>query len=219
MPGHGIRLLHIRERKDEYRDKWRLCLESNIQNRRGGIAEAMLGANVVIAFSKPGPNTIKTEWVRGMEQDPIVFACANPIPEIWPWEAQEAGARIIGTGRGDFPNQLNNSLGFPGIFRGALDVRARTISEKMCLSAAHELARCAREKGLSEENIVPSMEDWEIFPQVATAVGMTAMEQGVAALSLSRDELSAKAEATIRRAREETACLMRDGYIPVPPSV
>ena len=84
----------------------------------GGIGEAMQGVDVVIALSKPGPDVIKPEWVESMADDSIVFSCANPIPEIWPWVAKEAGARIVSTGRSDFPNQINNSLGFPGIFRG-----------------------------------------------------------------------------------------------------
>ena len=102
----------------------------------------------------------------------VVFACANPIPEIWPWEAKEAGARIVATGRSDFPNQVNNSLGFPGLFRGALDVRAATITDEMALSAAHELARAAESTGLGEERIVPRMDEWEVFPQVAVATAM-----------------------------------------------
>jgi len=177
----------------------------------------MRGADVVIGFSQPGPDVIKPEWVAGMAQDAIVFPCANPIPEIWPWDALEAGARIVGTGRSDFPNQLNNSLGFPGIFRGTLDVRARTITDEMCLAAAHELAACARERGISEETIAPTMDEWEVFPREAVAVGLKAIEQGIAGIVMTREELYAKAEATIRRAREETVCLMLEGYIlPVP---
>src|SRR5439155_1568450 len=92
-----------------------------------------------------------------MADDAILFVIANPVPEIWPWEAAEAGARIIATGRSDFPNQVNNSLGFPGIFRGTLDVRAKTITDEMCIAAAKELALVAEEKGLDEEHIVPAM--------------------------------------------------------------
>ncbi|MBU0491580.1 MAG: NADP-dependent malic enzyme [Chloroflexi bacterium] len=207
----------VRARQTEFPDKWRLCQESNEEARRGDIAEAMRGADVMIAFSQPGPDVIKPAWVAGMAPDAIVFPCANPIPEIWPWEALEAGARIVGTGRSDFPNQLNNSLGFPGIFRGTLDVRASTITDEMCLAAAHELAACARERGIDENNIAPTMDEWEVFPREATAVGMKAIEQGIAGIVMTRDELYARAEATIRRAREETKCLMREGYIaPVP---
>ena len=203
----------IRARQAEFPDKWRLCLEGNEDQRQGGIAEALRGADVMIAFSTPGPDTIQPAWVAGMAKDAIVFPCANPIPEIWPWDAREAGARIVGTGRSDFPNQLNNSLGFPGIFRGTLDVRARTITDEMCLAAAHELAACARERGISEENIAPTMDEWEVFPREAVAVGLKAIEQGLAGIVLTREELYAKAEAAIRRARQETGCLMREGYI------
>jgi malate dehydrogenase (oxaloacetate-decarboxylating) len=167
----------------------------------------------MIGFSKPGPDTIKKEWVAGMAKDAIVFPCANPIPEIWPWDAKEAGARIVGTGRSDFPNQLNNSLGFPAIFRGALDVRARTITDEMCLAAAQELAQCAEDRGIDEDNIAPTMEEWEVFPREAVAVAMKAQEQGVARLELSREELYKKAEATIRQAREMAHLLMREGAI------
>ena len=205
--------------QDRFPDKWLLCRESNREGREGGIAEAMRGADVMIGFSRPGPGTIKKEWVAGMARDAIVFPCANPIPEIWPWEAKEAGARIVGTGRSDFANQLNNSLGFPAIFRGALDVRARTITDEMCLAAAYELARCAEDRGIDEDNIAPSMDEWEVFPREAVAVGMKAEEQGVARLSLSREALYRKAEETIRSAREMAHLLMREGAIaPAPES-
>jgi malate dehydrogenase (oxaloacetate-decarboxylating) len=207
----------IAQRKIEFIDKWRICQQSNAEGRRGGIPEALRGVDVCIAASKPGPGTILPEWVRGMAEDAIVFACANPIPEIWPWEAREAGARVVGTGRSDFPNQINNSLGFPAIFRGVLDVRATTITDEMAIAAAQELARCAEEKGLSEEYIIPSMEEWEVFPREAAAVGVKAQEQGVARLHLSYDELLRKAEDTIRHAREMTRFLMEKGLIPPVP--
>jgi len=208
----------IEARKIEFMDKWRICLKSNAEGRRGGPAEAMRGADVCIALSKPGPGTILPEWVAGMAEDAIVFPCANPIPEIWPWEAKEAGARIVGTGRSDFPNQLNNSLGFPGIFRGVLDVRARTITDEMAIAAAEELARCAEERGINEDNIVPTMDEWEVFPREAVAVALKAQEQGVARLSLSREEVYAKAEAKIRQAREMIQFLMEKELIPPVPA-
>jgi len=207
----------IEQRKIEFVDKWRICQHSNAEGRRGGIAEAMRGADVCIAASRPGPGTILPEWVKGMAEDAILFACANPIPEIWPWEAKEAGARIVGTGRSDFPNQINNSLGFPGIFRGVLDVRATTITDEMAIAAAEELACRAEEHGLSEEYIVPTMDDWEVFPREAAAVGMRAQEQGVARLSLSYEELLSKAKATIRQAQDMTRFLMEKGLIPPVP--
>jgi len=208
----------IARRKIEFVDKWRICQHSNAEGRRGGPAEAMRGADVCIGLSKPGPGTILPEWVEGMAEDAIVFPCANPIPEIWPWEAKRAGARIVGTGRSDFPNQINNSLGFPAIFRGVLDVRATTITDEMAIAAAEELARCAEERGLDEEHIVPTMDDWEVFPREAAAVGMKAQEQGVARLSMSREELLRKAEATIRQAQEMTRFLMEKEIIPPIPA-
>jgi len=152
-----------------------------------------------------------------MADDAIVFACANPIPEIWPWEAKEAGARIVATGRSDFPNQVNNSLAFPGIFRGVLDVRARTITDEMCIAAANELARVVEETGLSEDYIIPTMEDWEVYPRVATVVGMKAIELGLARIKMSKDELYEKAYNTIKNARELVNLMMKKGLIlPIP---
>ena len=207
----------IARRKIEFVDKWRICQNSNAAERRGGPPEAMRGADLCIAASKPGPGTILPEWVSGMAEDAILFACANPVPEIWPWEAKEAGARIVGTGRSDFPNQINNSLGFPGIFRGVLDVRATTITDEMAIAAARELALCAEEGGLDEEHLVPTMDDWEVFPREAAAVGVKAQEQGVARLVLSREELLAMARQTIGQAQEMTRFMMDQGLIPPVP--
>ena len=134
--------------KGTYKEK--ACHITNGEDVRGDHAEALKGADVLIALSKPGPDTVKGEWIKGMNKDAIVFVCANPIPELWPWVAKEAGAKIVVTGRSDFPNQVNNSLGFPSIFRGALDVNAKTITDGMCIRAAEELAKFAEEKGLSE---------------------------------------------------------------------
>ena len=166
----------------------------------------------MIALAKPGPGTILPEWIGKMNRGAIVFACSNPVPEIWPWEAREAGASIVATGRSDFPNQVNNSLGFPAIFRGTLDVRAGTITDQMCFAAAEALAERAGKK-LDEEHLLPTMEDWEVFPHVAAAVGMEAQRQGLAVLSPSRDELIANAEGMIRRSRGITDLMMREGFI------
>ena len=200
-------------RKAEFVDKWRLCETTNKEQRSGGIPEAMKGSDVCIALSKPGPDTIKKEWVASMAKDAVLFACANPIPEIWPWEAKEAGARVVATGRSDFPNQVNNSLGFPGIFRGALDVRARTITDEMCIAAANELAKCAREKGLSEDYIAPTMDEWEVYPREAVAVALKAQEVGVAGLKLTRTQLLEQATSIIKRSRDMTQTSMKLGYI------
>jgi malate dehydrogenase (oxaloacetate-decarboxylating) len=203
----------IEKEQERFPDKWRVCLESNAENRKGGVGEALRGADVCVAFSKPGPGTIKPEWVRSMAKDAIVFPCANPVPEIWPWEAKEAGARIVATGRSDFNSQLNNSLGFPGIFRGTLDVRARTITDEMCLAAAKELAQCAEDRGIHDEYIAPTMDEWEVFPREAVAVAMKAQEQGVARLTATREELYAKASETIKAARDQVQVLMEQGLI------
>src|SRR5207245_10575931 len=109
------------------------------------------------------PGVIQKDWVASMADDSILFVIANPVPEIWPWEAAEAGARVIATGRSDFPNQVNNSLGFPGIFRGTLDVRARTITDELCIAAAAELAKAAEETGIHQTPIVPTNETTQVF--------------------------------------------------------
>jgi malate dehydrogenase (oxaloacetate-decarboxylating) len=207
----------LEENQSQNPYKWDLCLKTNPERRTGGIPEALKGADVCISFSKPVPGVIKPEWVKEMNKDAILFPCANPIPEIWPWEAKEAGARIIATGRSDFPNQVNNSVGFPAIFRGVLDVQAKTITNEMCIAAAYELARYAEDRGISEEYIIPTMEDWEVFVREAVAVGLKAIEQGVAREKLSREELTKRAEKVIKESRETVATLMKTGLIlPMP---
>ncbi len=207
------------QRKDLEQDKknnplkWDMALNSNKEQRSGGIKDALKGADICLAASKPGPGTIKPEEIKGMGDKAIVFASANPVPEIWPWEAQEAGAYIVATGRSDFPNQINNSLGFPGIFRGTLDVMARTITDEMCIAAALELAKTAEDKGLRRDYIVPTMDEWEVFPREAVAVGMKAVEQGIARRKASRQTLMEEAMAIIKRARDETESLMKNGFI------
>jgi malate dehydrogenase (oxaloacetate-decarboxylating) len=202
-------------RKAEYVDKWKLCNITNAEGREGDIAEAMKGADVVIALSQPGPGIVKPEWVRTMAKDAILFACANPVPEIWPWEAKEAGAAVVATGRSDFDNQVNNSLGFPGIFRGALDVRARTITDEMCFAAAKAMADHVGDK-LAANHILPTMDDWEVFPREAAAVGVKAIEQGLARINLSHDELFKMATDIISRSRKLTQMMMENGFIAIP---
>ncbi|TFH36499.1 MAG: NADP-dependent malic enzyme [Anaerolineales bacterium] len=203
----------IELRKAEYVDKWKFCQITNEDQRQGDIAEALKGADVVIALSKPGPGTILPEWITGMAKDAIVFACANPVPEIWPWEAKAAGAAVIATGRSDFPNQVNNSLGFPGIFRGTLDVRATTITDEMCVAAADALASMAEEKGLTPEYIMPTMDEWELFPREAAAVAVKAVEQGLARHPMTYEEELINAETIIRRSRNLTEHMMQEGFI------
>jgi malate dehydrogenase (oxaloacetate-decarboxylating) len=203
----------LEEKQKENPYKWDLCLTTNPEKRTGGIAEALKGVDVCISLSKSGPDVIKPEWIRNMAKDAIVFACANPVPEIWPWDAKEAGARIVATGRSDFPNQVNNSIGFPAIFRGTLDVKARTITDEMCLAAAHELAQCAEDRGINEENIAPTMGEWEVFIREAVAVGMKAQEQGIARIKISKEALTQQATTMIKNARESVQLMMKKGFI------
>lgn len=193
--------------------KARVAEATNPERKGGGIADALDNADVCIALSHSGPGIIKPEWVAAMANDAIVFACANPIPEIWPWEAHQAGARIVATGRSDFPNQVNNSLGFPGIFRGVIDVAASAITDEMCIAAAEELARYAESKGLREDRILPTMDDWEVYAREAAAVGLKAIEQGIAKKMLTQAQLIENASALIRRAQRETQTLMAEGLI------
>ena len=195
------------------KEKSNICRISNEMCFDGPIDEALRGADVLIALSKPGPDSVKSQWISKMAKDSIVFVCANPVPEIWPWEAKKAGARIVATGRSDFPNQVNNSLGFPGIFRGVLDVRAKTITDEMCIAAAMELAKTAEDKGLSEDYIIPAMDEWEVIPREAAAVGTKAIEQGIAEKILTWEELYKTAESIISKARQETKMLTEEGFI------
>jgi malate dehydrogenase (oxaloacetate-decarboxylating) len=206
----------IEAQQDHFRDKWKVCRESNADRRTGGVADAMADADICLAFSRPGPGTIEPGWVTAMADDAIVFACANPTPEIWPWDATEAGARVVATGRSDLPNQVNNSLGFPGIFRGVLDVRARRITDEMALAAADVLAGFARRRGL-EHGLLPTMAEWEVVPDVAVATAVEAQRQGVARLGTAPEVLADQARDAILGARRATALLVEAGLIPPPP--
>jgi len=209
-------ILH-KEREDldnpRTKEKWEMCKKTNPEMRKGGIKEALEGADACIALSRPGPGTIKKEWISSMNNDAIVFACANPVPEIWPWEATEAGAKIVGTGRSDFPNQVNNSLGFPGIFRGVLDVWAKTVTNTMVIAAAESLATSAEKKGINEGYIVPTMDEWNVYVEEAVACGMQAIKEGTARRILTEDELRKSAEEKILRARKQTKLLMDEEII------
>jgi len=207
----------LEENQKENPYKWDLCLKTNGEKRTGTLADALKGTDVCISLSKPGPGTIKPEWLKTMAKDSIAFLCANPLPEAWPWEAREAGVKVVATGRSDFPNQVNNSIGFPAIFRGTLDVKARAITDEMCIAAAHELAKCAEDSGINEESILPTMAKWEVFVREAVAVGLKAIEQGVAREVYSKEELTRRAEKMIKDAHELTALMMKEGFIPPVP--
>jgi malate dehydrogenase (oxaloacetate-decarboxylating)/malate dehydrogenase (oxaloacetate-decarboxylating)(NADP+) len=199
-----------REDEDEMKleNPWKYeLLEKTNKDGVTKLEDAFKGADVLIAASRPGPGVIKPEWIRLMSKDPIVFALANPTPEIWPEEAKKAGAKIVATGRSDLPNQVNNSLIFPAVFRGALDVRAKTITDEMVIEASRELASFARQRGTNESYIIPKMTEWEVYPKVAAAVGMKAMQQGVARFKLSYEELYESAKTMIEHARKLLASL------------
>ena len=153
---------------------------TNREKRSGSLADMLVGADVFIGVSAPG--TVTADMVKTMNRDAIIFACANPTPEIFPDEAKAGGARVISTGRSDFPNQINNVLAFPGVFRGAFDVRARDINEPMKIAAAYALAGLISDDELSEEYIIPAPFDPRVKDAVATAVAAAARESGVARL-------------------------------------
>ena len=153
---------------------------TNLEGRRGTLADALVGADVFIGVS--APNTVTTEMVKTMNEDAVVFACANPTPEIFPEDAKAGGARVIATGRSDYPNQINNVLAFPGIFRGAFDVRARDINDEMKIAAAEALASLIADDELNEEYIIPQAFDKRVGPAVAKAVAEAARRSGVARL-------------------------------------
>jgi len=195
--------------------KWELCEQTNPGGRWKDQAEACKGADVLIALSSPG--SVKIDWISTMAKKAIVFACANPVPEVYPHEAKEAGAYIVATGRGDFPNQVNNSLGFPGILKGALTVRARKITDNMAVRAAESLAESAEKKGISPDYIIPKMDESDVFPTEAKDVAMQAIEDGVARLPLPEKEVFEKARKDIQEAQNLTKHLMEEGFIQPPP--
>jgi malate dehydrogenase (oxaloacetate-decarboxylating) len=197
-----------------YYRKWELCEATN-PKRIEAEAEAFKGADVVIGASQPG--TIKPEWIKTMADKPIVFACANPVPEIYPYAAKEAGAYVVATGRGDFPNQVNNSMGFPGILKGALMVRARKITDEMAIAAAHSVADFAeKKKGINPDYIMPTMQETEVFAVEAADTAMQAVKDGVARIKLTWDEVYKTTLADIKEARAAIDLLQKKGFIQAP---
>jgi malate dehydrogenase (oxaloacetate-decarboxylating) len=158
--------------------KKELAKVTNPDNITGTLADALVGADVFIGVSAPG--IVSKEMVASMNKDSILFAMANPTPEIMPDEAKAAGARVMGTGRSDFPNQVNNVLAFPGIFRGALDVRAKEVNEEMKIAAAYAIAGYIKDEDLNENNVIPSALDKNVATKVAEAIAKAARESGVA---------------------------------------
>ncbi len=188
--------------------KYELGLKTNREKRHGDIPEALRDADVLIAASRPGPGVLKKEWIRSMAENPVVFLLANPVPEMWPWEAKEAGAAVVATGRSDFPNQVNNSLVFPAVFRGVLDIRAKTITDTMVLHAAWALANYVPEEKLTPDYIIPTMQEWEVYVHVAAAVAEKASEEGVARHPMTYEEELVNARNVIERARKVLISLM-----------
>jgi malate dehydrogenase (oxaloacetate-decarboxylating) len=203
----------IEAQQADFYDKWQVCRNTNADGLTGKPGQAFAGADVCIAFSQPGPDLIRPQWVEVMAPDAIVFACANPVPEIWPWEAKAAGARIVATGRSDFANQLNNSLVFPGLFRGVLDVRAKSITDEMAYAGALALAGFAEAEGLADDHILPSMDEMELAAAIAAAVGEKAQEQGLAERTLSYQEIFEQALQRISAARSASRALFADEAI------
>ena len=163
---------------------------TNPQMLIGSLADAMVGADVFIGVS--AANMVTPEMVKTMAKDPIIFAMANPVPEIMPELAKKAGAKVVGTGRSDFPNQVNNVTAFPGIFRGALDVRASQINEEMKIAAAYAIASLVSDDELNADYVIPMAFDPRVAPAVAAAVAQAAMDSGVARITVDPKEISKK---------------------------
>ncbi len=201
------------------RNKWKyeIAIHTNGDRITGGLEEALEGADVLVAAAGQGPDAISQDQVSRMNRRAITFFLANPVPEMLPDAAQKAGAEVVATGRSDYPNQVNNSLLFPAIFRGALDVRAKTITDQMVISAAKELAAFAKEKGLSKKYIIPTMVQWEVYPRVAATVSQAAVREGQARRKLSRKESFKMAMEMIERSRKIMSSLRRSGIIHDPP--
>lgn len=195
--------------------KWELCQTTN-PKKINEIEDAAKGADVLISLSQPGPDVIKPAWIGSMGDKPIVFACANPVPEIYPYAAKEAGAYVVATGRGDFPNQVNNSVGFPGILKGSLLVRARKVTDEMAIAASYSVARFAENKGLSPDYIMPTMDETEVFAHEAADVAMEAIKNGVARIQLTWEAVYNQTLHDILEARKGIDLMMEQGLIKKP---
>lgn len=180
---------------------------TNPNREEGDLAEVMKGADLFVGLSAAG--AVTKEMVRSMAPDPMIMAMANPVPEIYPEEAREAGARIVATGRSDYPNQINNVLAFPGVFRGALDVRARGIDDAMKMAAARAIAELIGDDELREDYIIPSPWDGRVAPAVAAAVAAQAIESGLARVKVAPEQVAEHTRLLVERA----AKLWQDGDV------
>jgi malate dehydrogenase (oxaloacetate-decarboxylating) len=196
--------------------KWELCQATN-PNGVTEIEKAIKGADVLISLSTPGPDLVKRNWIKSMGSKPIVFVCANPVPEIYPHAAKESGAFIVATGRGDFPNQVNNSLGFPGILKGALLAKASKITDNMAIAAAYSIAKFSENRGINPDNIIATMEETGVFPFEAADVAMQAQEDGVARQKIDWQTAHDQTLADIKQTRNLTSILQSQGFINEPP--
>ncbi len=210
-PGRG----DLENDPDSYR-QWDLARRTN-PDRFAAPADALKGADILVALSTPGPDVVKRSWIRSMANKAIVFACANPVPEIWPHAALEEGAFIVATGRGDFPNQVNNSVCFPGILKGALLSRATGISDGMAIRCARSIAAFARERGIDPTHIMPSMEDEGLFEREAADVADQAAKEGLARSPMSPERVWEKTHVDIIAARKMFRDMTDSGAIEPPP--
>ncbi len=192
--------------------QWALCQATNPHHIKTE-EEAFKNADVLIALSKPGPDTIKPEWIKLMADKAIVFTCSNPVPEIYPEAAKTAGAYIVATGRGDFPNQVNNSICFPSILKGVLAVQATKITDTMAIAAAHAIADFANKRGISPDNIIPKMTETDVFPAVAAEVAMQAIKEGHAKICLTKEEVYQQTKNDIEQTHQMIDVLSRQGLI------
>ncbi len=208
----------LHDQRNDYRNdarfypQWELCKITNPHHIESE-EDAFQDADVLIALSKPGPDTVKPAWISRMAAKAVVFVCANPVPEIYPYKAKEAGAFIVATGRGDFPNQVNNSICFPSILKGTLLVSARKITDTMAICAAHSIAAFAEKRGISPENIMPTMMESDVFPHVAADVAMQAIREGVALSPKTWDEVYLLAKKDIDETQRMSELLLKNNFI------
>ncbi|MDR1757824.1 MAG: NAD-dependent malic enzyme [Bacteroidales bacterium] len=196
----------------DFYPQWHWCRATN-PHKILTPEEAFSGADIVIALSKPGPDTLAPGWIARMAPKAIVFACANPVPEIYPCKAIEAGAFIVATGRGDFPNQVNNSICFPSILKGTLSVAATKITDSMAITAARAIAAFAEKRGISPTNIIPNMMESDLFPRVAAEVAAQAQEENIAQLSKSKDEVYQQTKNDIAISQKLLQCMQNQEII------
>ncbi len=198
-----------------YYKQWSLCQKTNLKNINSK-EEAFKDADVLIAFSRPGPNVIEPDLIKLMAKRAIVFACANPVPEIYPEEAIKAGAFIVGTGRGDFENQINNSLCFPGILKGVLLCGAKKITDTMAIAAAKAIAKRAQDTALNRHHILPDSNDREVYPLQAAAVAAQAQKEGLATIKITPKQVYKQVKAEITKKDKISKLLIKNKFIKKP---